>query len=58
MDSTMIAAAIMAAGFVNAQRQALNAGRLDDSLREKFVEYYQFIQQQTPPPKKKEAEGA
>jgi hypothetical protein len=54
----MIAAAIMAAGFVNAQRQALNAGRLDDSLREKFVEYYQFIQQQTPPPKKKEAEGA
>jgi hypothetical protein len=54
----MIAAAIMAAGFVNAQRQALNAGRLDDSLREKFVEYYQFIQQQTTPPKKKKAEGA
>lgn len=54
----MIAAAIMAAGFVNAQRQALNAGRLDDSMREKFVEYYQFIQQQTPPPKKKKAEGA
>jgi hypothetical protein len=58
LDSTVIAAAIMAAGFVNAQRQALNAGRLDDSLREKFVEYYQFIQQQTTPPKKKKAEGA
>jgi hypothetical protein len=43
---------------VNAQRQALNAGRLDDSLREKFAEYYQFIQRQTTPPKKEKAEGA
>jgi len=58
LDSATIAAAIMAAGFVNAQRQALNAGRLDDSLREKFVEYYHFIQQQTTPPKKEKAEGA
>jgi hypothetical protein len=58
LDTIATAAAIMAAGFVNAQRQALNAGRLDDSIREKFLEYYAFIQQNTAPPKKRKTTAA
>ena len=47
MDTEVLAAAIMAAGFVGAERQALNSGRLDDNLREKFVEYYVFVSEVT-----------
>ena len=43
MDTEVLAAAIMAAGFVNAERAALHSGHLDDNLREKFVEYYVFV---------------
>ncbi len=46
MDSDVIAAAIMAAGFVNALRQPLNAGQLDTNVREKFVEYLAFVREQ------------
>ena len=47
MDSEIVAAAILAAGFANAQRQPLNTGRLDDSIREKFLEYLAFVREQT-----------
>ncbi len=43
MDTEILAAAILAAGFVSAERQPLHSGRLDDNLREKFVEYYEFV---------------
>lgn len=52
MGNDVIAAAIMAAGFVNAQRQALSGGRLDDNMREKFVEYLAFVREQAAPQKK------
>jgi len=47
MDSEILAAAILSAGFAVAQRQSLHAGSLDREVREKFVEYYVFICEQT-----------
>lgn len=52
-DVEIIAAAILAAGFVVADRQPLHSGRLDENIREKFVEYYAFLRQQTGRAKKK-----
>lgn len=46
MDTEILAAAILTAGFVNAERAALHSGRLDDNIREKFVEYLAFVHKQ------------
>ena len=43
----MIAAAILASGFVAAQRQPLSGGVLEDSLKEKYVEFLGFIRAQS-----------
>ena len=53
MDSEIIAAAILTAGFTAAVRQPLSTGRMDDSIREKFVEYLAFVREQTAAGKKK-----
>ena len=53
MDTEILAAAILAAGFTIAQRQPLNTGRLDDTIREKFIEYYVFVRQETANARKK-----
>jgi hypothetical protein len=45
MDNEMIAAAILAAGFVSAQRVALSGGVLEDTLKEKYVEFLAFIRE-------------
>jgi hypothetical protein len=45
-DAEKIAAAILAAGFAGAQRVALSGGVLEDTLREKYVEFLAFIRQQ------------
>ncbi len=44
---------ILTAGFVAADRQPLHSGRLDENVREKFVEYYAFLRRQTAGAKKK-----
>ena len=49
MDSALIAAAILTAGFVGAQRPAMNTGRLEDLVMEKFVEYLEFVRAQSAP---------
>ena len=46
MDNDQIAAAILAAGFAVAQRQALSGGRIEDSLREKYIEFLAFVREQ------------
>ncbi len=51
MNSEVIAAAILAAGYAQAQRQPLTLGVLDNSIREKFVEYLAFVHEQTAPPR-------
>lgn len=45
MDSELITAAILTAGFVVASRQALHTGRLDEDVREKFKEYLAFVRE-------------
>jgi hypothetical protein len=52
-DSEMIAAAILAAGFAAAQRQSITSGRLEDALREKYIEFLAFVREQNSPPAKK-----
>ncbi len=47
MDSEIVAAAILAAGFAIAQRSPLNSGRLEDCVREKFIEYFDFVRNET-----------
>ncbi len=44
MDSEMIAAAILTAAYVAAQRQALTSGVVDSAVKEKYVEYLAFVQ--------------
>jgi hypothetical protein len=46
MDHDKVAAAILAAGFATAQRQPLSGGLLEDSLKEKYVEFLAFIREQ------------
>ncbi|GEM_PF-4605189 len=46
MDNEKIAAAILAAGFAAGQRQPLSGGVLEDSLKEKYVEFLAFIRAQ------------
>ncbi len=46
MDSDKIAAAILAAGFAVSQRQALSGGRIEDTLREKYIEFLGFVREQ------------
>ena len=46
MDDEMVAAAILAAGFAGAQRVALSGGVLEDTLKEKYVEFLGFIREQ------------
>lgn len=46
MNNDIIAAAILTAGFIGAQRQAISGGRVDDSIREKFVEFLAFVREQ------------
>jgi hypothetical protein len=46
MDDEKIAAAILAAGFAGAQRVALSGGVLEDTLKEKYVEFLAFIREQ------------
>ncbi len=53
MDSETITAAILTAGFVVASRQALNTGRLDEDIREKFIEYLAFVRELEAAAKKK-----
>jgi hypothetical protein len=45
MDDEKIAAAILAAGFAGAQRVALSGGVLEDTLKEKYVEFLAFIRE-------------
>lgn len=52
-DAEMVAAAIMAAGFTVSQRQAITSGRSEDALKEKYVEFLAFIQEQKSGKKKK-----
>lgn len=52
MDIEILAAAILTAGFAVAERQPLNSGRLDEGIREKFVEYLAFIREQAAAGKK------
>ena len=47
MDNEILAAAILTAGFIGVQRQAISGGRVDDSIREKFIEYLAFVREQT-----------
>ena len=47
MDTEIVAAAILSAGFVVADRAPLHSGRLDDNIREKFIQYLAFIREQT-----------
>ncbi len=51
MNSDLIAAAILTAAFAQAQRQSLTLGVLDDSIREKFLEYLAFVRKQQKQPK-------
>lgn len=44
-DSQVVAAAILAAGFAAAQRQQLHSGKVEDTIREKFVEFYTFVRE-------------
>ena len=46
MNNDILAAAILTAGFVGVQRQAISGGRVDDSIREKFIEYLAFVREQ------------
>ena len=55
MDTELIAAAILTNAFTNSQRQALSSGRVDESIREKFVEFLAFIREQTAAGKKKKS---
>jgi hypothetical protein len=48
-DTDVIAAAILAAGFAGAQRVALSGGVLEDTLKEKYVEFLAFIANRRPP---------
>ena len=43
-----ITAAILAAGFAAAagQRQAISSGRIEDSLKEKYIEFLAFVREQ------------
>ena len=45
MDDETVAAAILAAGFAGAQRVALSGGVLEDTLKEKYLEFLTFIRQ-------------
>ena len=62
MDDEKIAAAILAAGFAGAQRVALSGGVLEDTLKEKYVEFLAFIREHkaaesTPRPRSRESGG-
>jgi len=57
MDYDLIAAAVLTAAFVNSQRQALSSGRVDDAIREKFIEYLEFVRAQRAPPAKSARAG-
>ena len=46
MDNEKIAAAILAAGFVAAQRHALTGGVLEATLKEEYVNFLNFIREQ------------
>ncbi len=46
MDSEMIAAAILTAAYISAQRQALTSGLVDQSVKEKYREYLAFVRKQ------------
>jgi hypothetical protein len=46
VDNEMVAAAILAAGFAGAQRVALSGGVLEDTLKEKYLEFLAFIREQ------------
>ena len=52
MDSEMIAAAILAAGYATAQRQAISGGALETSLKEQYIEFLAFLREQNKPPAK------
>lgn len=52
MDNDNIAAAILAAGFAAAQRTALTGGVLEDTLKEKYVEFLAFVREQNAASKK------
>ena len=43
MDSEMIAAAILTAAYISVQRQALSGGVVDTTVKEKYVEYLNFV---------------
>jgi predicted patatin/cPLA2 family phospholipase len=55
MNSDQIAAAILAAAYVSAQRQALSSGVVEENLRQKYVEFLEFVRAQSgsAPAKKK-----
>jgi len=57
MQSDVIAAAILAAAYAQAQRQPLTLGVLDSSIREKFVEYLAFVRERSAPPRAKKAKA-
>ena len=59
MDNDQIAAAILAAGFVAGQRNALTGGVLENTLKEKYVEFLAFVQEQNAsvPPASKAVRG-
>ena len=46
MDNDQIAASILAAAFVAGQRNALSGGVLENTLKEKYVEFLDFVQAQ------------
>ncbi len=50
MDNDVIAAAILTAAFVSSQRVPISSGRVDDSVREKFLEYLDFVRENAGPP--------
>ena len=44
-NNDVVAAAILAAGFTAGQRQALSGGVLEETLKEKYLEFLAFIRE-------------
>jgi hypothetical protein len=45
-NNDQITAAILAAGYASAQRQPLSGGVLEETLKEKYLEFLDFLRQQ------------
>ena len=53
VNNDLVAAAILTAAFISAQRVPISSGRVDDSVREKFQEYLDFVREHASKPAEK-----